>query len=59
MKRIYVVMGELEDTDKVDVLEAAYPTMEQADRRCTLLEAHPDNQHIWYWREVILNEEGN
>ena len=59
MKRVYIVMGELEDTDQVDVVEAGYLTMEQADRRCTLLEAHPDNRHIWYWREVILNEEGD
>ena len=58
MKRIYVVMGELEDTDIVDCYDGAYPTMERADERCTELEAVSDN-HIWYWREVILEEEGD
>lgn len=57
MKRIYVVVGELEDTDKIDVFDGAYPTMEQADERCYELEAEPNN-HIWYWREIILEEEG-
>lgn len=57
MKRIYVVVGELEDTDKIDVFDGAYPTMEQADERCCELEAEPNN-HIWYWREVIMEEEG-
>ena len=58
MKRIYVVIGELEDTNKVDSFDGAYPTMSRADERCTELEALPDN-HIWYWREVILEEEGD
>ena len=58
MKRIYVVVGELEDTDVVDSYDGAYLTMERADERCTELEATvPD--HIWYWREVILEEEGD
>lgn len=58
MKRIYVVVGELEDTDKVDCFDGAYPTMSRADERCSELEAEDDN-HIWYWREVILEEEGD
>lgn len=57
MKRIYVVVGELEDTDKIDVFDGAYPTMERADERCCELEAESNN-HIWYWREVVLEEEG-
>ena len=56
MKRIYVVVGELEDTDKVDSFDGAYPTMSRADERCTELEALSDN-HIWYWREVILEDD--
>lgn len=59
MKRVYVVMGELEDTNQVDIVEVAYDTMEKADKRCTLLESHPDNRHLWYWREVVLEEEGD
>ena len=57
MKRIYVVVGELEDTDKIDVFDGAYTSMSRADERCCELEAEPNN-HIWYWREVILEEEG-
>lgn len=59
MKRIYVVVGELEDTDQIDTFDAAFPTMSQADDRCYELEAKPDNNHIWYWREVVLMEEGD
>ena len=59
MKRVYVVMGELEDTEQVDIVEAAYESMDKAEKRCTLLESHPDNKHIWYWREVILEEDGD
>ena len=56
MKRIYVVIGELEDTNEIDTFDAAYPTMEQADNRCYQLEKE-NTEHIWYWREVILMEE--
>lgn len=52
--RIYVVVGELEDTDQIDCFEGAYTSMTAADERCTELESHPDNCHIWYWREVVL-----
>lgn len=55
MKRIYVVVGELEDTDRIDKFDSAYPTMEQAEDRCIELEASSTN-YIWYWREVILEE---
>lgn len=56
MKRIYVVMGELEDTNQVDSYDGAYLSMSRADERCYELEAAPNNNHIWYWREVILEE---
>lgn len=58
MKRIYIVVGELEDTDQIDSFDGAYPTMSRADERCTELESESDN-HIWYWREVVLEEEGD
>ena len=58
MKRIYVVVGELEDTDQIDSFDGAYTTIDRADERCTELEAE-DNGHIWYWREVVLEEEGD
>ena len=57
MKRIYIIVGELEDTDAIDVIYGAAPTMARAEEICTILEAHPDNQHIWSWREKILEEE--
>lgn len=56
MKRIYVVVGELEDTDKIDSFDGAYATMSRADERCDELEATNDGR-IWYWREVVLEEE--
>ena len=59
MKRIYVVMGELEDTDVVDSYDGAYLSMSRADERCTELESEPGNDHIWYWRELVLEEEGD
>ena len=58
MKRIYVVVGELEDTNQIDAFDGAYLSMSRADERCTELEKHTDG-HIWYWREVILEEEGD
>lgn len=58
MKRIYVVVGELEDTDQIDSFDGAYTTIDRADERCTELEAE-NNRHIWYWREVVLEEEGD
>jgi hypothetical protein len=58
MKRIYVVVGELEDTDQIDSFDGAYTTIDRADERCTELEAE-NNGHIWYWREVVLEEEGD
>lgn len=57
MKRVYVVVGELEDTEQIDVWYGAYTSMEEAELHCMRLEAHPDNKHIWYWREVILKED--
>ena len=58
MKRIYVVVGELEDTNQIDSFDSAHLSMSQADERCGELEAAQDG-HIWYWREVILEEEGD
>jgi len=56
MKRIYIVVGELEDTNEVDSFDSAHLTMDKADERCAELEAL-DDSHIWYWREVILEED--
>ena len=58
MKRIYVVVGELEDTDQIDIFDSAHINMDKAEQRCIELENHPDG-HIYYWREVILEEEGD
>ena len=56
MKRIYVVVGELEETEQIDCWYGAYSSIDEADEVCTELEGHPDNEHIWYWREVVLEE---
>ena len=56
MKRIYIVVGEIEDTDMIDRIDGAYTSMERAEERCSELE-NKDRAYIWYWREVILEEE--
>jgi hypothetical protein len=56
MRRIYVVVGELEDTNQIDAFDSAHLTMDQAQERAFELE-NEDNGHIWYWREVILEED--
>lgn len=55
MKRIYIIMGELEDTDIIDCYDSAQPTMERAEQRCIELAIEQPN-HIWYWREIIFEE---
>ena len=45
MKRIYVVVGGLEDTDVVDSYDGAYPTVEREDERCNELEAAVRDHH--------------
>lgn len=58
MRRIYTVVGELEDTDRIDCIDGSYLTMEEAEQRCLELEIE-QNGHIWYWRESVLKEEGD
>ena len=55
-KRIYVVVGELEDSNQIDIFDGAYTSMEKAEARCTELESE-GNGHIWYWREVVLEDD--
>lgn len=55
-KTLYVVVGELEDTNQIDKFECAYTSLRRADERCTELESHPDNCHIWCLREVTVVE---
>ena len=58
MKRIYIVVGEIEDTDMIDRIDGAYTSMERAEERCAELE-NQDGAYLWYWREVVLEEEGD
>jgi len=55
-RRIYVVVGELEDTPVTDIFYGAYLTMKKADEVCYELEQKNDG-HIYYYVEVILDEE--
>lgn len=55
-RRIYVIVGELEDTDTIDMWYGACESIERAEEICEELENEYPN-HIWYYREVILEEE--
>ena len=56
MKRVYVVLGENNETENLDHVYCAYATMEKAEDKCIELESHPDNNHIWYWQEIVLED---
>ena len=56
MRRAYIIVGELEDTDKIDVFYASCHSMERADELC--LEAEiTDPSRIYTWREVIEEDD--
>lgn len=60
MRRVYVVLGELEDINEIDTIEGVYPSMEAAENRCSELEADSRAEHdghIWYWRETTMEDE--
>jgi hypothetical protein len=56
MKRIYVIVGELEDTDQIDTFYGACHTMKKADELCLQAENEIPG-HIFYWREVIEEDD--
>ena len=56
-RRIYVVVGELENSPEIDIFYGAYLTMEKADEVCYELEQNKNDNHIYYYVEVILDEE--
>ena len=56
MKRAYVVVGELEDTDKIDTFYAICHSMTKADELCLEAESEDPN-HIYTWREVVEEDD--
>lgn len=56
MKRAYVIVGELEDTDKIDTFYAVCHSMTRADELCLEAESEDPN-HIYTWREVIEEDD--
>ena len=56
MKRAYVVVGELEDTNMIDVFYGVCHTIERADELCFEAEA-ADPGRIYTWREVIEEDD--
>ncbi len=56
MKRAYVVIGELEDTDHIDTFYAICHSMERADELCLEAESN-DPGRIYTWREVIEEDD--
>lgn len=56
MKRVYVIINELEDSfGEVWSIEDVVSSMAKADSICTELEKNNPG-HIYYWREVISSE---
>lgn len=56
MKRVYVIINELEDSfGEVWSIEDVVSSMTKADNICTELE-QTNPGHIYYWREVISSE---
>ena len=55
MRRVYLVLGELENTNTPDVFYAVVHSMERADELCLEAEA-ADPARIYYWREVIEDD---
>ena len=56
MRRAYVIVGELEDSDKIDVFYAVCHSMARVDVLCTEAEAK-DPSRIYTWREVIEEDD--
>lgn len=56
MRRAYLIVGELEDTDQVDVYYGICHSTERADELCLEAE-YDDPSHIYTWREVIEEDD--
>ena len=56
MRRAYVVVGELENTEVVDVYYAVCHSMKRADELCQEAESW-DSSRIYYWVEVIEEDD--
>ena len=56
VKRAYIIVGELEDTDKIDTFYSICHSMEKADELCLEAEAE-DPGRIYTWREVIEEDD--
>lgn len=56
MRRAYIIVGELEDTDKIDVFYASCHSMERADELCLEAQATYPSR-IYTWREVIEEDD--
>ena len=58
MKRAYLIVGELEDTDQIDVFYTICHSMERADELCLEAEAEAeDPSRIYTWREVVEEDD--
>lgn len=56
MKRAYIIVGELEDTDQIDVFYAVCHSIRRADELCLEAEVE-DPGRIYTWREVVEEED--
>lgn len=56
MKRAYIIIGELEDTNMPDIYYSIVHSIKRAEELCAALEEQSSN-HIYYWRECIEEED--
>lgn len=56
MRRAYLILGELEDTNTPDLFYAVTHSMERAEELCLEAERE-DPVRIYYWREVIEDDD--
>jgi hypothetical protein len=56
MRRAYVIVGELEDTDHIDVFYAICHSMDRADELCLEAES-ADPGRIYTWREIVEEDD--
>lgn len=56
MRRAYVIVGELEDTDHIDTFYAVCHSMEKAEKLCLEAES-ADPAHIYTWREIVEEDD--
>lgn len=56
MRRVYIVVGKLEDSDAIDIFYAVCHSMKRADELCLEAE-NEDPGHIYMWYESVEEDD--